>query len=111
MIGLCSKGFAVCPGRVPLAASGQCKSHRIYARVKSKMEAARKQGKDNIWIKAVRNVNNLKKVTVDNDFSHKVINSYCSKECCRRVWLPSEQVANIASIVVNISNLNFRLCW
>ena len=108
MNGFCSKGFAGCPGRVPLVASGQCRSYRMYARVKSKMEAARKQGKDSIWIKAVKNV---KEVTLDNNFSPKVMNSYCSKECCRRVWLPSEQVANIASIVVNISNLNFRLCW
>ena len=91
MNGFCSKGFAGCPGKVPLVASGQCRKHKIYARVKSKMEAAREQGTENIWSKAV---NNVKKLTVANELSHYVSNSHCSKECCYMVWLPSQQVAN-----------------
>ena len=85
------QGFPGCPGRVPLVASGQCRSHRIYARVKSKMEAAREQGPENIWSKAVNNVKNL---TVANEFSRNVRNSHCRKECCSSVWLPSQRVAN-----------------
>ena len=89
MNGFCSKGFPGCPGRVPLVASGQCKSHRKYARVKSKMAAAREQGPDNIWIEAVKNE---KKISLANDFSHKVRRSQCNKDCCSMIWSPSQQV-------------------
>ena len=91
MNGFCNKGFAGCPGRVPLGASGHCKSHRIYAFVKSRMENERGQGPENIWIKAVENV---KISTLAKEFSHNVQNSQSKKECCRLVWLPSQQVAN-----------------
>ena len=69
MNGLCNNGFVGCPGKVPLVPSCQCKPHRNYARVKSKMEAARGQGPENIWIKAVKNV---KKLTLANDLEPSI---------------------------------------
>ena len=91
MNGFCNKGFAGCPGRVPLGASGHCKLHRIYAYMKSKFEAERGQGPENIWIKAEENV---KKSNLAKELSHNVLNSQCRKECCSMDWLPSQQVAN-----------------
>jgi hypothetical protein len=87
MNAFCSKGFAGCPGKVPLVASGQCKPHRLYACVKAKMETAKNP--ENIWIEAVHNVRRKKALV---ELSHNVRNSQCSKDCCRMVWLPSEQV-------------------
>ena len=89
-----SEGVAGCPGRVPLVASGQCKSHRIYAHVKAKIEAQRGQGSDNVWIKAV---NNVKKSSLANVFTQNVRNSQCSKECCSIVWTSSQQVPNLVA--------------
>ena len=94
MPGCCKKGVDGCPGKVPLTAK-QCKGHRIYARVKSKMAAATGEGKENSWIRAVDNMKNLKA-------------SNCLKECCRLRWLPSQQVF-IRSCLKLIFNSNFRL--
>ena len=84
---VCAKGFLGCPGRVPLASKHQCKSHRFYARMKSKMEAAAGEGDANSWIRAVNN-ENAKRLRMRG----------CVKECCYLGWLPSEQV--IANIIV-----------
>ena len=71
--------FDGCPGKIPLA-SKQCKSHRIYARMKAKMEAARGEGVENPWIRAVNISKNLRQ-------------SKCLKECCSLgSWLPAQQV-------------------
>jgi hypothetical protein len=95
MVG-CSKGFDGCPGKVPLT-SKQCKSHRIYARVKAKMEAALGEGVENSWIRAVDITKNLRQ-------------SKCLKECCSMGWLPSQQVTYILlDVNIEIFNLNFRL--
>ena len=66
----CNKGFEGCPGKVPLN-SKQCKSHRFYARMKSKMETSKGEGEDNSWISAVDNMKNVRQ------------NNQCVKECCR----------------------------
>ena len=83
----CSRGFASCPGKVPLDTLAQCKSHRIYARFKAKSEMARngQECRENVWIKAVN--------SVAKEFSQIVRKGICSKECCSMDWLPSQQVA------------------
>jgi hypothetical protein len=83
MVG-CSKGFEGCPGKIPLA-WGQCKSHKCYAKMKAKM--TRGQGRENVWIKAVKNL-------AAGDFSPVLRKRLCPKECCSMIWLPSQQVAN-----------------
>ena len=75
---VCNKGFEGCPGKVPLT-SKQCKGHRLYARVKSKMEAAMGRGEENCWVKAVENMKHVRQ-------------SHCMKDCCSLGWLPSQQV-------------------
>ena len=75
----CNKGFEGCPGKVPLN-SKQCSSHRFYARMKSKMGAAKGEGKENSWIRAVYKMKNVRQ------------NNKCVKECCSMGWLPSKQV-------------------
>ena len=74
----CNKGFGGCPGKVPLT-SKQCKGHRFFARMKSKMEASMGKWPENSWVKAGKNMN-------------RVRHSYCLKECCSQEWLPSQQV-------------------
>jgi hypothetical protein len=90
MVG-CRKGFGGCPGKVPLT-SKQCKSCIFYARMKSKMEAARGEGKENPWIRSVTSMRQSK----------------CLKECCSLGWLPSQQVTKeVAS--GGFKNIQFKL--
>ena len=94
MVG-CSKADD-CPGKVPLTGR-QCKSHRIYARVKAKMEADKGEGAENFWIKAVNISKNLRK-------------NNCLKECCSMSWLPSQQVTNLMMRMnIKTFNCNFRM--
>jgi hypothetical protein len=90
----CNKGFEGCPGKVPLT-SKQCKGHRFYGRMKSKMEAAMGEGEENSWVKAV---NNMKRVR----------QSQCLKECCSLEWLPSQQVTK-AVASGGYQNIQFKL--
>ena len=76
---VCNKGFEACPGKVPLTTK-QCVSHRFYARMKSKMEAAQGEGSENIWIRAVNKMKNVRQ------------NKKCVKECCSIGFLSSKQV-------------------
>ena len=74
----CTEGFAGCIGRAPLAPGQQCRKHRLFARVKAKMEASKGEGEENGFIKAV----NAEKIKSNEDFSRKVINKTCKKDCC-----------------------------
>ena len=74
----CNKGFKGCPGKVPYTAH-QCRSHRVQAYVKSKMEEERGQGPENAWIKAVM-------------ISHHKVKSHCKKECCSSIPSSPQQV-------------------
>ena len=93
----CNKGFGGCPGKVPLT-SKQCKGHRFFARMKSKMEASMGKGPKNSWVKAVRNMK-------------RVRHSQCLKECCSQEWIPSQQVAKqkLLQVDLELLNSNFRL--
>ena len=91
MEGCCKRGVEGCPGQVPLAFSGQCKSHKLYTRVKARMEAARGEDKENIWI---RTADAMKKAAMTKELNHNARNSECKKECCSTVWTPSQQVAH-----------------
>jgi hypothetical protein len=48
--------------------------------MKSKMEGAKGEGKENSWIRAVYKMKNVRQ------------NNKCVKECCSMGWLPSKQV-------------------
>ena len=81
---MCNRGLPGCPGNVPLDASTQCRSHRILARWKAKVAAAKgDQGNQNHWIKAVH---------ADGVLSSNIRQSDCRKECCR---LYSNQVLEL----------------
>ena len=77
-MGFCTAGFAGCLGRVPLSPAKQCKKHRIYARVKAKIEASNGEGEENAFIKAVT----AEKMNSNEDFSLKVKKQKCRKDCC-----------------------------
>ena len=77
-MGFCTEGFAGCIGRAPLVPGQQCKNHRIFARVKAKMEANKGEGEQNDFIKAVI----AEKVNFNEEFSKSVINKRCRKDCC-----------------------------
>ena len=77
-MGFCTEGFAGCIGRAPLVPGQQCKNHRIFARVKAKMEANKGEGEENGFIKAVI----AEKMKSNEDFSRTVINKKCRKDCC-----------------------------
>lgn len=75
---MCQRGSPTCPGNVSLDTARQCKSHRILARVKAKMDAASGDGEgaQQSWIRAAK---------ADNDFSPHPRQGKCRKECCRLV--------------------------
>ena len=88
----CNKGFKGCPGKVPLN-TRQCKSHRIYARMKSKMEASKGEKEDNSWIRAVNKVENVRHT------------NKCVKECCSKNWPLFQQVIEKGGI--SCRNIHF----
>ena len=91
----CTEGFAGCIGRAPLAAGRQCRKHRIFARVKAKMEASKGKGEENEFIKAVI----VERIKSTEDFARTVINKTCKKDCCEhQVTIKASNAPGLAGL-------------